>query len=97
MASNKRSAKQRQRAAFEADLASLDLGMAFGRERERRERDEEHRETALRNKACSSKNRYATRDEAQDAIAACAAHGRGGLSAYRCPYCKGWHLTSHPR
>ena len=97
MASNKRSARQRKRAAFEADLSDLDLGDIFGKEERRREHASEQRETALRHKACASKNRYATRAEAQDAIATCAAYGRTGLSSYRCPYCKGWHLTSHPQ
>ena len=31
-----------------------------------------------------------------EAIAACEEHGRRGLSTYKCSYCNGWHLTSHP-
>ena len=54
------------------------------------------RERARREKACASKMRYATRADALDAIAACEEHGRRGLSTYRCPYCGGWHRTSHP-
>ena len=69
----------------------------FTREREREDRLDAEHEAALRRKACESKNRYSSKAEAEDTIAACAEHGRRGLSAYRCPYCNGWHLTSHPR
>ena len=66
MASNKRSARAKQRAAFEAEFDGSAMGDLFARERERGERLD-------------------------------AEHGRRGLSAYRCPYCNGWHLTSLPR
>ena len=95
MASNKRSARQRQRAVFEAQLD--DMSDVFSREERRQERFEQRKEAALRHRACESKNRYATRLEAEDAIAACAAYGRVGLTCYRCAHCKGWHLTSHAR
>ncbi|MBO7674518.1 MAG: hypothetical protein J6S63_05865 [Atopobiaceae bacterium] len=95
MASHKRSALKRQREAFEAGFVSMD-GI-FAQEERRRETLDREREEARRNKACESKNRYATRDEAQSAIAACAAYGTTGLYSYRCSYCNGWHLTSHPR
>ncbi len=95
MASHKRSARERQRAAFLADID--DMGDAFDRERRHQSDLEGRREATRRHKACGSKARYATRDEARDAIAACEAHGTRGLSCYRCPYCRGWHLTSHPR
>jgi hypothetical protein len=36
------------------------------------------------------------RADAEATIAACEAHGTRGLECYRCPYCHGWHLTSHP-
>ncbi len=95
MASHKRSALKRQRQSFEAEFDGMDD--LFSREEHRRQTLEAEREAALRHKACTSKNRYATRNEAEEAISACAAYGRGGLHAYRCSYCKGWHLTSHPR
>lgn len=95
MASRKRSALKRQREAFEAGLGGMDD--VFAQEERRRERMDEEREASLRRKACESKNRYASRAEAEDAIAACATHGTTGLHLYRCEYCKGWHLTSHPR
>ena len=97
MASNKRSAHAKQRAAFEAEFDGSAMGDLFAREREREERLDAEHEAALRRKACESKNRYSSKAEAEDAIAACAEHGRRGLSVYRCPYCNGWHLTSHPR
>lgn len=92
MTSRKPSAKKKRRAEFEANFNSMDD--VFAREEQRRERDAEHHEEALRYKACESKNRYATEAEAREAIAECAAHGRHGLRCYRCPYCNGWHLTS---
>ncbi|MEE0475871.1 MAG: hypothetical protein UDF83_05835 [Collinsella stercoris] len=73
------------------------MGDIFAREHERKERLDAEHEAELRRKACESKNRYASKAEAEDVIAACAEHGRCGLSAYRCPYCGGWHLTSHPQ
>ena len=94
MGSRKGSAKARQRAAFEAGAG--DLGDAFAREARRRDEADAEREAATRRRACESKNRYATRADAEEAIASCAAHGTRGLSAYRCPRCRGWHLTSHP-
>lgn len=97
MASNKRSARAKQRAAFEAGFDGNAMGDLFTREREREDRLDAEHEAALRRKACESKNRYSSKAEAENAIAACAEHGRRDLSAYRCPYCNGWHLTSHPR
>ncbi len=100
MGSKKRSARERQRAAFEQGLdgGTTSGGMADLFEREqRREKDlSERRDAARRYRACESKNRYATRGEALEAIAECERWGRRGLSCYRCPHCKGWHLTSHP-
>jgi len=95
MASHKRSALKRQRDAFMAELGGMDG--VFAQEERRRETMDYEREQALRRKACASKNRYATRGEAEDAIVACAAYGTTGLYSYRCSYCNGWHLTSHPR
>lgn len=97
MASNKRSARARQRMEFESGFSGAGLAGLFDREHVREERIDAEHEAALRNKACGSKNRYASRMEAEAAKNSCAAHGRGGLSIYRCPYCDGWHLTSHPR
>lgn len=97
MASHKRSALKKQRSAFEANFDADGMRDVFAYEERRREAEDEEREATLRRKTCESKKRYATRSEAEDAIAACAAHGRGGLHCYRCSYCKGWHLTSHPR
>lgn len=95
MVSRKRSALKRQSARFEAGLDSFDD--VFARESERTRRTEQHKEAALRQKACSSKKRYSTRAQAQDAIVSCAEHGTTGLHCYRCEYCGGWHLTSKPQ
>ena len=95
MASRKPSAKARQVSEFKAQLGGLDD--LFAREERRRDDLSAKKEEALRAKACESKNRYPTRGEAELAIRACAEHGKTGLHTYRCPYCKGWHLTSHPK
>lgn len=98
MGSRKRSARARQRERFESGLEDGLGGLsgAFAREEGHLEdlaaRTEEHR----RMKACGSKARYATRAEAEAVALECAEHGRGGLATYQCPYCGGWHLTSHP-
>ncbi len=93
MGSRKRAALSREREAFLAELG--DMSSAFERESRRQDHTEKHRETALRHKACASKQRYATRTLAQGAINACEERGVYGLRCYRCSYCNGWHLTSH--
>ena len=95
MASHKRSALRKQRDSFVAEFGDMDN--LFYAEERRRETLKQERASARQHKACGSKNRYATRAEAQDAIASCAAYGRTGLHCYRCSYCNGWHLTSHPQ
>lgn len=42
-------------------------------------------------RGCTSKARYGTLMAALDAAS------RHGLTWYRCPYCKGWHLTSRAK
>ena len=80
MGSRKGSAKAKQIARFKAGLGGMDDLFA--------------KEEALRRKACESKNRYASRMEAEDAIRSCEEYGRRGLRCYKCPHCNGWHLTS---
>jgi hypothetical protein len=91
MGSRKRSARAKERAAFESSLGGMDD--AFARAERREEGLAARREEGLRVKACESKNRYDTYEEAQEALAWCAEQGRRGLHIYRCPYCDGWHLT----
>ena len=95
MGSRKRSARQREIAAFKAGLGGMND--AFSREQERLSDISARHQAALREKACESKNRYASYDEAEENRAWCASQGKRGLSIYRCPYCDGWHLTSHPQ
>lgn len=100
MASRKPAARAKQQAAFKAQAGLFGADAAddiFAREERRRDELAAHREEARYEKACASKNRYATKGEAEAALLACAEHGRRGLHIYRCPYCKGWHLTSHPQ
>jgi hypothetical protein len=95
MVSRKRSAQAKQIAAFKAELGSMDD--VFEREQQLQEKHALEHEEALRRKACESKNRYASRSEAEEVKRDCEAHGGRGLHIYRCPYCNGWHLTSHPQ
>lgn len=95
MASGKRQARRRRQEAY---LSSLpDLTDAFEAARSELKATDARRDQVRQSRACTSKKRYATAGEARDAIASCAAYGRRGLSSYRCPYCHGYHLTSHPR
>lgn len=94
MGSKKRSSWQKQKAEFNASLGGMDS--VFAREEQRTRRTDAKREEHRRTKACESKNRYSSRSEAMATIAECEAHGTYGLQAYKCPYCNGWHLTSHP-
>ena len=95
MGSKKRSAQQKKIAQFKAELGGLDG--AFAREQAHLDGVSERRQAARRTRACESKNRYVTRQDALEAIELCAEHGTRGLRCYRCKYCHGWHLTSHPQ
>ena len=94
MGSRKPSANAKRVQQFKSQLGGLDD--LFASEHRREERLSADKEAALRRKSCESKNRYDTKGEAQLAIVSCAEHGTTGLKAYRCEYCGGWHLTSHP-
>lgn len=91
MGSRKQSARRREREAFRSQIG--DMGDLFAQESARKAADDEHREQALRAKACESKRRYATRADAKATIATCERHGSPALYLYKCPYCGGWHLT----
>lgn len=101
MCAKKRANWSKQKADFQSRLGGGDFLDSFDDifEREERRQDEAAfaRESALRVKACESKNRYAHLDEAEEVLAWCEARGKRGLSIYECPYCGGWHLTSKPR
>ena len=88
----KRAKWAKQAAEFKRGLGGLDD--AFEREGRMRDEHARERDAERRYKACESKNRYDSREEAEDVIADCYDHGRRGLSCYECPYCGGWHLTS---
>lgn len=92
MGSRKRSARRKEREAFLSGTGGLDD--AFARAGAREGALESLRERVRRTRACERKNRYETRADAQEAIAACSSYGRTGLHCYKCPYCGGWHLTS---
>ena len=100
MGSKKRSARAKEIAQFKDSLGAGDLfggeDDIFAREDQRQQELAEAREDAMRLKACESKNRYRSRTEAEEAIASCAEYGTTGLHCYKCKYCGGWHLTSHP-
>ena len=65
MSSRKPSANAKRLGAFRASLG--DMGDLFEREQARRDELAAEREEALYDKACASKNRYATRADALDA------------------------------
>ncbi len=96
MGSKKPSARARQRANFAAELGARSLDDLFEHAESRERELADRRDAARYEKACASKNRYASKAEALEAIVLCAEHGRRGLSCYKCSYCGGWHLTSHP-
>lgn len=104
MASKKnRCSWAKEKARFIAALSDFDslgdfnsLDDAFAREGSRRATAAAEHDAAQRYKACESKNRYATLAEAQENLAWCEHRGKRGLQIYECPYCGGWHLTSHP-
>lgn len=93
MGSKKRQARARQREAFEAGLCGSGPDDAFSAERSRLDALAEQHEAELRHKACERKQRYATRLDAERTARDCERHGSPKLSAYRCQYCGGWHLT----
>lgn len=98
MGSKKRAAWAKQKAEFRANLHEAgEFDDIFAAEERRRDAAAQRREDQLREKACESKNRYVSLFDAEETIAACAAHGTRGLHAYQCPYCNGWHLTSKPK
>lgn len=65
------------------------------RREKRRRNDEVMRKYGARGRrACGRKRRYQTSEEAE--VVALESLRKGSdeaLRAYRCPYCKGWHLT----
>ncbi len=98
MASKKnRSSWAKEKAQFNAQLSDFGaLDDVFAREDSRHAEAVADKKAAQRYKACESKNRYATRADAQENLAWCESQGKRGLQIYECPYCGGWHLTSHP-
>lgn len=97
MGGKKRATWSKQKAEFAASLSGGNaLDGLFAHEDHRHKKLHTDQEAHRRKKACESKNRYATKAEAEENRAWCEANGRRGLSVYRCPYCDGWHLTSHP-
>lgn len=98
--SRKPSANIKKVAAFKSQLSwegSGEFDDIFAREEARSERRSAEHDEALYEKACASKNRYATHADAQEAARLCAEHGTSGLRSYKCRYCGGWHLTSKPK
>lgn len=96
MGSRKRAAWTRAKSEFRSSATGGDMSDLFTREDAHQQELDAERDEAFRYKSCSSKNRYDTRDEAEAVMADCENHGRRGLSCYKCEYCGGWHLTSHP-
>lgn len=95
MASRKPSARRRQQEAYDATPDYLD-GL-FDAAARAQEKLALRRERAREQRSCTSKQRYVTAVEARQAALRCESRGQRGLAWYRCEYCGGYHLTSHPR
>lgn len=96
MGSKKRAAWSKAKSEFLGAATGGDMSDLFVREDERRDALDAERDEAWRYKSCERKNRYDTRAEAEAVMADCEHRGRRGLACYKCEYCGGWHLTSHP-
>ena len=96
MGSKKRAAWSKAKSEFLGAATGGDMSDLFAREDERRDALDAERDEAWRYKSCERKNRYDTRAEAEAVMADCENRGRRGLACYKCEYCGGWHLTSHP-
>lgn len=96
MGSRKRGSWTKAKSEFLASATGGDMTDLFEREHGRRDKLDAERDEAFRYKSCARKNRYDSRAEAEAVMADCESHGRRGLSCYKCEYCGGWHLTSHP-
>lgn len=96
MGSKKRAAWSKAKSEFLSTATGGDMSYLFAREDERRDALNAERNEAWRYKSCERKNRYDTRAEAEAVMADCENRGRRGLACYKCEYCGGWHLTSHP-
>ena len=96
MGSKKRAAWSKAKSEFLGAATGGDMSDLFAREDERRGALDAERDEAWRYKSCERKNRYDTRAEAEAVMADCENRGRRGLACYKCEYCGGWHLTSHP-
>ena len=101
--SKKRAAWSKAKSEFLGAATGGDMSDLFAREDERRDAlriavaaAREDDAAAWRYKSCERKNRYDTRAEAEAVMADCENRGRRGLACYKCEYCGGWHLTSHP-
>lgn len=96
MGSKKRAAWSKAKSEFLGAATGGDMSDLFAREDERRDALDAERDETWRYKSCERKNRYDTRAEAEAVMADCENRGRRGLACYKCEYCGGWHLTSHP-
>jgi hypothetical protein len=94
MSSHKRAAWRREKHEFLSAEAGYD--QLFEREHAREAHAQAAAQEALRQKACASKNRYLTRADAEAVAEECMDGGSAALSVYKCEFCDGWHLTSHP-
>ena len=95
MGSKKRAAWSKAKSEFLGAATGGDMGDLFAREDERRDALNAERNEAWRYKSCERKTvRHARRGRA--VMADCENRGRHGLACYKCEYCGGWHLTSHP-
>ncbi|MFQ7393054.1 MAG: hypothetical protein ACLRM9_07250 [Collinsella aerofaciens] len=94
MGSKKRAAWSKAKSEFLGAATGGDMSDLFAREDERRDALDAERDEAWRYKSCERKPlRHAPRPRPLWPTAKTAV---GGLACYKCEYCGGWHLTSHP-
>lgn len=82
----------RSRLGKRADAKREKSRRKMRREQERRQQRYDSEDAA---NMCTRKFRYDSRYAAERYIER--HYSEKQLSTYRCPYCGGWHLTSHPR
>ena len=95
MGSKKRAAWSKAKSEFLSTATGGDMSDLFAREDERRDALDAERDEAWRYKSCERKT-VTTRAPRPSRYGRLRNRGRRGLACYKCEYCGGWHLTSHP-
>ena len=95
MGSKKRAAWSKAKSEFLGAATGGDMSDLFAREDERRDALDAERDEPGATSRASAKT-VTTRAPRPRQLWPTAKRGRRGLACYKCEYCGGWHLTSHP-